>query len=285
MRALLYCVPDHCQPLTVETLVAHVQEFLRLRHIRLNTDLGQHFLVDEFVLEDIVDSAEIKETDHIVEIGPGIGVLTAELLARAKTVTAIELDQRMLPLLQTYVKDACGTTEGLTIIQGNALHVPLPKTPYKVVANIPYHITSPLLRHLFLESEVQPTSLTLLIQKEVAETICDAENAGILTIVVGLFGTPRIVCKVPAASFLPPPKVESAVLHIDSFAAPLADAQTIDEILRLTKVGFGQKRKMLRNSLGSLPDGPARMAKAGIDLTRRPQTLSVREWIALAKAV
>ena len=152
----------------------------------------------------------------------------------------------------------------------------------KIVANIPYHITSPLLHHIFLESPATPTSLTLLIQREVAETICDAENAGILTILVGLFGTPRYVASISAEAFLPPPKVDSAVLHIDCFEAPLADRETIDHIFSLTKAAFGGKRKMLRNTLGQLPNGMEKLAEAGIDPTRRPQTLSVKEWITLA---
>jgi len=256
-----------------------VAAFCKAHGLRLNTDLGQHFLVDENVLQKIVDAAEIESTDHIVEIGPGIGVLTKELVARAKHVTAIELDDRFIGLMETYA----GNPNNLTVINQNALHAEYPNEPYKVVANIPYHITSPLLRKAFLESKLIPTSLTLLIQKEVAENICDTENAGILTILVGLFGEPSLICKVPPSSFLPPPKVDSAVLHIESFKEPRADAATIEGVFRLTKAGFGQKRKMLRNTLGQLPNAGEIFEKAGVDLTRRPQTLSVDEWIALAQ--
>ena len=171
----------------------------------------------------------------------------------------------------------------LNIINANALHVEMPNTPYKVVANIPYHITSPLLHHLFLESKTVPTSLTLLIQREVAEKICDAEDAGMLTILVGLFGTPRIVAHVPPEAFLPPPKVDSAVLHIDCFPKSLADNKTIGHIFSLTKTAFGQKRKMLRNTLGAFPLGMERLERLGIAPTRRPQALSIQEWIALAQ--
>ncbi|MFH0851152.1 MAG: rRNA adenine dimethyltransferase family protein [Candidatus Peregrinibacteria bacterium] len=194
----------------------------------------------------------------------------------------------------------------LTIVQGNALHAQMPETPYKVVANIPYHITSPLLRHLFLESKKTPASLTLLIQREVAERICQAPaktlsdperakrnegeskgikgNASMLTILVGLFGRPKIVARVPPAAFLPPPKVDSAVLHIACFPEPLADANAIECLFKLTKIAFGQKRKMLRNTLGTFHGGLERLAGLHIEPTRRPQTLSVQEWIALAKA-
>jgi 16S rRNA (adenine1518-N6/adenine1519-N6)-dimethyltransferase len=107
-------------------------------------------------------------------------------------------------------------------------------------------------------------------------------DAGFLTIVVGLFGTPKVIRHVPPSCFLPPPKVDSSVLHIDCFAKPRADREAIDRILRLVKVGFSQKRKMLRNTIATLPDGPARLLRSNIDPTRRPQTLSIDEWIALA---
>ncbi len=265
---------------------AHVRQFCSRHGLRLNTDLGQHFLIDAAVLDAIVDAADIRPEDRVVEIGPGIGVLTRELLQRARSVTVIEIDPRMIPLLRTFVTPDHEITNQrnneLTIVAGNALRVPFPSEPYTIVANIPYHITSPLLRHAFLEGSRPPSSLTLLIQREVAEKICDPRDAGLLTVVVGLFGTPRIVRHVPPSSFLPPPKVDSSVLHIDCFAEPKAGRETIEQVLRLVKVGFSQKRKMLRNTLAQLPDGPARLERGGIDPSRRPQTLSVDEWIALA---
>jgi 16S rRNA (adenine1518-N6/adenine1519-N6)-dimethyltransferase len=266
--------------------MTEVREFLRLHGIRLNTDLGQHFLVDPDVLQSIVEAGEIVPTDHIIEIGPGIGVLTVELLKRAAKVTAIELDERMIPLLKTYVATKLPSNEAtkLSVIQGNALHVPMPQMKYRVVANIPYHITSPLLRHVFLESPIHPQSMTLLIQREVAEKICDTEDRGLLTILVGLFGSPKIIRKVPPACFLPPPAVDSAVLHIQCFDAPLADPITVEEVFRIVKIAFSQKRKMLRNTFGPFPDLMERLSSLQIDEKRRPQTLSVEEWIALALA-
>ncbi len=264
-------------------LPTEVHSVLRTFGLRLDKRLGQHFLIDQDILDVILDAAEIEETDHIVEIGPGIGILTRELLRDAKTVTAIEIDPRMPPILRKFVGKEHHAK--LQIIEGNALQVPLPDKPYKIVANIPYHITSPLFRHAFLQSKVRPTTMTLLIQREVAEKICDTENAGMLTIIVGLFGEPSLEVQVPPSAFLPPPEVDSAVLHVRCFDQPMADLETIEQVFRLTKVGFGQKRKMLRNSLGSLPEGPDIMKAVGIDPTRRPETLSVQEWIAMAKAV
>lgn len=261
-------------------LDSDVRRFLSTHGIRLNKDLGQHFLVSESVLESIIDAADIQPKDTIVEIGAGIGILTRELVKKAQNVTAIEIDEKLIPLL----KEFSGNLPYLTVINGNALHIPFPKEPYKVVANIPYHITSPLLRHAFLESSSPPQSLTLLIQREVAEKICDVKNAGLLTIVVGLFGAPKIVATVPPSAFLPPPKVDSAILHIDCFEKPRTPPETIERIFTLVKLAFSQKRKMLRKSIGSLPNGMDFLRAADIDPKRRPQTLSIDEWIALAKA-
>ncbi|MCA9361935.1 ribosomal RNA small subunit methyltransferase A [Candidatus Kaiserbacteria bacterium] len=256
-----------------------LKTFLQLNGIKLNTDLGQHFLKDETVLDKIVEAGRIQPEDHIVEIGPGVGVLTAKLLEKANRVTAIELDKRMIPLLRNYTN----YNEKLTIINENALQVPMPEEPYKVVANIPYHITSPLLRHAFLESKVSPKSMTLLIQKEVADRICNTKDAGMLTIIVALFGKATKVVNVPPKAFIPPPKVDSAVIHIECYDKPLVDGETLKQVMKLTKIGFSMKRKMLSNSFGTFPGGLELLSAAGIDPTRRPQTLSVDEWVALAK--
>lgn len=261
--------------------------FLHSKGLRLNTDLGQHFLQDESVLHSILEAAKIEDSDHIVEIGAGVGVLTKELLKVAKKVTAIEIDRTLIPLLEEYITKNEKTNERMnefSIIQGNALQIPFPTEPYKIVANIPYHITSPLLRHAFLESSIHPQSMTLLIQREVAEKIVDQKDHGLLTILVSLFGTPRLIRIVQPGAFIPPPKVDSAVLHIDCFQEPKADAATIDEIFRLTKAAFSQKRKMLRNTIGEMERGMDRLKEAGIDATRRPQTLTIEEWIRLAHA-
>lgn len=269
----------------MDQLARTIALFCREHGLRMNTDLGQHFLTDQRALDAIVDAADLQPKDKVVEIGPGIGVLTKELVRRTPDVTVIELDRRFIPLLEAYIRREDAALPLPTIIQGNALDVPLPAEPYKMVANIPYHITSPLLRHAFLEGARPPMSLTLLIQREVAEKICDDHDRGLLTIIVGLFGEPRIVTTVPPQAFLPPPKVDSAVLHIDCFPEPKADADTLESVFMLTKHAFSQKRKMLRNTIPSLPGGEEWLERAGIDPQRRPQTLSVDEWIALARAM
>jgi len=264
-------------------LADDIRGFCRKHGLSINTDLGQHFLIDEEVLEDIVSAGNVGPQDMVVEIGAGLGILTKELLKKAKNVMTIELDSRLLPLLDLYVGEV-RTDDNLEVIQGNALQVPFPTVPYKIVANIPYHITSPLMRHAFLESDVRPTSLTLLIQREVAEKICDEEDRSLLGIIVAFFGKSRIVRHVPPKCFLPPPAVDSSVLHIDCHAQPLTDTATMERVFMLAKVAFSQKRKMLRNTIPTLPDGEAILTKSGIDPTRRPQTLSIDEWITLAQA-
>lgn len=258
-----------------------VLTFLRAHRLRLDTDAGQHFLIDQDTLDAVIIAADLHAKDRILEVGPGIGVLTKELLKRAGHVTAVEIDARFPPLVRAY----CGDTTKLTIREGNALHERMPTDEYKVVANIPYHITSPLLHHLLLESEKRPVSITMLIQREVAENIAREGSDSILTVLVRLFGTAEVVHLVPPAAFVPPPKVDSAVIHIVPYAEPKADLETIKRILSVAKHAMSQRRKMLRNSIGNLPGGDTAMTEANISADRRPQTLTVDEWIALEHAL
>jgi 16S rRNA (adenine1518-N6/adenine1519-N6)-dimethyltransferase len=257
-----------------------IKDLLRKNGIRLNTDAGQHFLVDDDVLAEIICAADLLPTDRVFEIGPGIGVLTAELVKRAAKVTSVEIDPRFPPLIHQYVGDA----PNLEVVVGNALQTPTPTDgAYKVVANIPYHITSPLLHHLFLESPVLPTSVTFLIQREVAENIASKTSDSILTVLTRIYGEPSLLRLVSPDSFLPPPQVDSAVLHIKCYAQPKVDKDTAQKILNLAKHGMSKRRKMLSNSVGELPGGMEAMAAVGIDPKRRPQTLKIDEWIALER--
>ncbi len=275
-------VPFHGKGIVgaVPDLEHQLRNFLSRHGIHLQRDLGQHFLIHEEILQMIVSAANIAPDSTVVEIGPGVGILTKELTKRARKVIAIEIDKRFPPLLQEWTNHA----PNVEIVQGNALKVPFPQEPYQIVANIPYHITSPLLRHAFLESPVGPTSMTLLIQREVAEKICDTKHRGLLTILVGLFGTAKIMTHVPSEAFLPPPAVDSSVLRIDCYPEPLANAEVLDRVFKLTKMAFTHKRKMLRKSFGALPTGMALLEQAGIASDRRPETLSVEEWLTLARS-
>lgn len=262
-------------------LDADIRDFLRKAGLKLNTDAGQHFLTDQTTLDEIVSAAEILPTDHIWEIGPGIGVLTRELVKRAGKVTAVEIDPRFPPLIRAFI----GSSTKLEIVAGNALHIPTPIEPYKVVANIPYHITSPLLHHLLLEGFTVPKSLTLLLQREVAENICAKGSDSILTVLTHLFGIPRLLRLVPPDAFVPPPKVDSAVIHIRCFEKPIVDKDTACKILALAKHAMSKRRKMLKHSVGSLPGGMEALAKVDIDPSRRPQTLLTDEWVKLEETL
>lgn len=262
-----------------------VTAFLRTTGLRLNTDLGQHFLVDDDVLSHIMDTASIQPGERVMEIGPGIGILTRALLAIGAHVTVIEIDPRMPPLLRQFAAPEPDIARRLAVIEGNALHTEWsPTLPYAVVANIPYHITSPLLHRLLLELP-RPQALTLLVQREVAEAIAASTTDHLLTILVQLVGDARVICTVPPEAFLPPPAVESAVLHISMHPSPLRDSDDIRRILRIAKHAMSKRRKMLRNSIGALPGGTEALMRANIDPTRRPESLMISEWIALDEAL
>ncbi len=259
-----------------------IKKLLNLYGQNAKKNLGQNFLIDKNVLEIIVQTAEIKKTDHILEVGPGMGVLTRELAKTAKNVTAIELDTSIIPILKNNLTEY----DNVEIVNMDALRFSPPKTPYKVVANIPYNITSPLINH-FLQNENPPQSITLLIQLEVAEKICEKEPAmSILSLQVALFGKAKIIKKVSPSCFYPPPKVTSAVIQIIPFSpsdpdfTPLEEAQ---KILKLAKIAFSQKRKKLSNTLGNFfkdksAESPEDKNALSKFKEKRPQHLSVTDW-------
>lgn len=253
-----------------------IKQLLQSQKLRAKKFLGQNFLVNEESLHTIVETAQISPTDHIVEVGPGLGVLTKELVSKAKKVTSIELDPEMVTILKCTFPD----TKNLEILSQDALQFQPPSTPYKVVANIPYNITSPLINH-FLQATHQPISLTLLVQKEVAEKICTREpDMTILSLQVSLFGEPQYIKTVPSKHFYPSPKVDSAIIFIETHSPksekfiPLPEAQIL---LKKAKMAFSQRRKKILNTM-NLRDKLQDMEKIGIDPNRRPETLSIKEW-------
>jgi 16S rRNA (adenine1518-N6/adenine1519-N6)-dimethyltransferase len=274
-----------CYGMWVYSLRQTIRNFLEAHNLSLQKHLGQHFLVEEHVLEKIIKAADLKSDDEVLEIGSGLGILTKELLKHARHVTAIELDRGWVKLLPEYVGLDSGVHEPrLRLVHGDGLRAKLPSTPHKVVANIPYQITAPLIERLLLHPPVRAKSLTLLVQLEVAKKITDSTEMNRLQLLVKFFGKPRMVCRVSASAFLPPPDVESAVIHIECFDQLPADEETIQRALSLIKVAFHGKRKMLRSTIGHLEGGKEMMEKAGIDTTRRPATLSIEEWLGLARA-
>lgn len=259
---------------------------LKRHGLRADKKLGQNFLQDPIALEEIVRAADIQPDDTVLEIGPGLGSLTRYLAAAAREVVAVELDQDLIPPLETVI----APYENIRLIHGDILKLSpddlIGKSGYLVVANIPYYITSAVIRHL-LENEPKPRRIVLTVQKEVAERICAAPgDMSLLALSVQVYGEPRIVKRIPAGAFYPPPKVDSAVLCVDIHPSPRIDSEQLDTFFRLIKAGFSQKRKTLRNSLSSglhIPPAAAQelLKNAGIDPMRRAETLSLEEWSVL----
>jgi 16S rRNA (adenine1518-N6/adenine1519-N6)-dimethyltransferase len=250
--------------------------------------LGQNFLQDDIALQEIVCAAVIRPSDAVLEIGPGLGNLTRYLALAAHQVTAVELDRDLFPALESVI----APYKNVRLVQGDILEldpaVLMDKSGYLVVANIPYYITSAVLRHL-LESTSRPRRLVLTMQEEVARRICSRPGKmSLLALSVQVYGIPEIVAYIPARAFFPSPKVDSAVLRVEILPEPLISPALMDMFFKLTKAGFSQKRKTLRNSLsGGLGIAPAEAEKllveAGINPIRRAETLSLEEWGNLSK--
>lgn len=267
--------------------MSHLSSFLRAHGLKPDPSWGQHFLMDDSVIRTMLETARLTPENTVVEVGAGIGVLTKELLKHADRVIAIEVDRRWIPLLEQYVGMEEFPPGQLTVLRANALKIAYPEEPYTIVANIPYHITSHLLRHVFLHTPRRPDSLTLLVQREVAEKICASKRGSartILSILVELFGEPSYVRAVPPGAFLPSPQVDSAIIHIACHRTPKAEGEVLDAVLRLSSLAFGKKRKMLRRSIGKFHGGMELLEMASIEPERRPETLTVDEWVALARA-
>lgn len=250
--------------------------------------LGQNFLQDADALMKICESAEILDSDSVLEIGPGLGSLTRYLAASTANLTVVELDLDLLPALKATLKPY----PNVKIIHGDILKLKISdfiKTPnYIVAANIPYNITSAIIRHL-LESENKPKRIVLTIQKEVAERICERPgDLSLLALSVQVYGKPSLQAVIPAQSFHPIPKVDSAILRIDIYDEPLIPKELLNSFFKLTKAGFSQKRKTLRNSLSSglhisTVDSESLLNQAGIESKRRAETLSIDEWKSLCQ--
>jgi 16S rRNA (adenine1518-N6/adenine1519-N6)-dimethyltransferase len=278
------------------TLLAQTRKMLRKFDLRAKKGLGQHFLIDDNVLEAILDAAELSPTDTVIEVGPGLGLMTAELARRAGWVIAIELDNRLADILKKTLshdnivilnKDVLGT-DPATLLQGRAPSFPSALRPYKVVANLPYYITSPVLRH-FLEASVKPEVMVVMVQKEVAKAIvAEAGQRSVLSISVQFYGKPSIVTLVPAGAFYPAPEVDSAVVKIDVYRQPPVAINNVEGFFKLVRAGFTAARKQVANSLSQglgLPKSDVLdlLEKAGIDPQRRAETFTLEEWAELWK--
>ena len=267
--------------------LSELQGLLRLHGLWAKKSFGQNFLVDEAALERIVEAADLHSSDTVVEVGPGTGFLTEHLIKKAKRVIAVEFDADMVEVMKRRFKGV----KNLEIIHSDILNWQIPdqvrddKKGYKVVANIPYYITSPLIKH-FLQSDCRPSEMVILVQKEVAEKIVGKTGKSVITIETQVFGKPEVVAIVKAASFYPAPKVDSAILKIDVYKKPLVSEKKLKDFFRLVHQGYNQKRKKLRNTLAAAwhvepVEAEARIKKACLDPNLRPEDVEIRDWMKL----
>lgn len=232
--------------------------------------LGQNFLTNPHIVQKIIATAGLQGNELVVEIGPGFGILTEALLKKAKNVIAVEKDAKLFE----YLKNKFGRARNLKLIRDDALKIPPPTKSFALIANIPYSITSPLLDHFIRNNHKNlPYLAVLLVQKEVAEKICSRPPAmNVLALHIQTFGNPKIICRVSKNNFNPRPKVDSAIIKIE-FPRKQKINVDYDQYFSLIHHAFKHKRKMLRSSL---PE--ELLKKAGIEPTRRPETLSLEEW-------
>lgn len=274
--------------MTLEPL--HIPELLKRYHLRPQKSLGQNFLADHNALMKIVRDAGVGAEDRVLEIGAGLGSLTRLLAASAGEVTAVEIDAKLFPALEAVT----ARFENIRLVRGDILEIApeslFAEDGYLVVANIPYYITSAVIRHL-LEASVRPKRVVLTMQREVAERILNRdEKMSLLSLSVQIYGEVTISSHIPASCFYPEPQVDSSVLVIDVRPEPLLSGDSLDALFRLAHAAFNQKRKMLRNSLQPVLGGTSDsvsviLEKAGIDARRRPENLTLEEWIRLTASI
>ncbi len=247
---------------------------------------GQNYLLDEQVIASMLEAGSVSSGDTVVEVGPGFGVLTIPLVEKAGTVISYEIEKKIAP----YWEAKRDQYKNLTVVWGNVLHsFEPPPVPYKVIANLPYQITSAVIR-LFLELDIPPTVLVCMVQKEVAERICaQAGDLSLLALSVQLYATPTITAQVPKTSFWPVPAVDSAVITLTPHQKPLIAKKDSDFFFTLVKAGFAQRRKLLIKNLlpvvGKKHKGEVQdiFVELGIPLEARAQEVSMEDWILLAK--
>lgn len=259
---------------------------------KFSKSLGQNFLIDDSVLKDIVSGAEINKEDLVIEIGPGVGTLTRELLTSAKRVYSIELDSDLIPILNEELKGF----DNFELIHKDALKVNYneligDEKSVKLVANLPYYVTTPIIVKLLTE-QYNFKSLTIMIQKEVAERIAsepDCKEYGSLSLLVQYYCDTKIIRKVGPTSFIPRPKVESIVIRLDRLPEPRVKVQDPDLLFRIIRDSFNKRRKTLSNALKPIGLTKEKMAqafeKSGIDPVRRGETLSLEDFGRLADCI
>ena len=263
---------------------------------KFSKSLGQNFLIDDNVIDKIIDGARVKEGDKVIEVGPGIGTLTREMAKRAEKVVAVEIDKNLIPILKETLADFDNTE----VVNEDILKVDINKLvdeklsggPVKLIANLPYYITTPIVMK-FLEEDIPVTDIVVMVQKEVADrmnAVPSTKDYGALSVAVQYYCDTEIVAKAPRHMFIPQPKVDSTVigLHIREERKYKADNEQL--FFKTVKVAFGQRRKTLLNSLSSmgvLDKAKIKevLAEAGIDEKRRGETLSIEEFANLSNII
>ncbi|MFH1890872.1 MAG: 16S rRNA (adenine(1518)-N(6)/adenine(1519)-N(6))-dimethyltransferase RsmA [Candidatus Kuenenbacteria bacterium] len=273
--------------------VNHIKELCKELDIKPSRKMGQNFLIDNDVLDDIIKTADLDKKDTVLEIGSGFGVLTQELVKKAGRVAVVELDRKIFDWLENRFND----NDNLKLVQGDIIKLLncyivklLGGVDYKVVANLPYQITSRVLR-LLLEMKNKPKIIAVMVQKEVAERICAKKGKmSVLSVMVQYYGKPEIIRMVARKSFWPAPEVDSAILYIkiqdtpQSFTTGQANSKFDEDFFKIVKIGFSSKRKMLKNNLANVynPEAVEKILKEmGLGLKVRAQELGVEEWIEL----
>lgn len=273
-------------------------EVLQKYNFNVQKKFGQNFLVDKNILEKIVDAAQITEADCVLEIGPGIGTMTQYLAERAGTVIAVEIDKNLIPVLQ----DTLSSYNNVTVIHGDILKVDIDHIvkeqnggrPMKVVANLPYYITTPIIMALF-EKHIALQSITIMIQKEVADRMQagpGTKDYGALSLAVQYYAEPKIVANVPAACFFPKPNVDSTVIQLVKYTEPPAAVEDENYLFAVIRASFNQRRKTLINGLsnaGTLGVSKENIKdvldRMGLPSTIRGETLTLEQFTELSNCL
>jgi 16S rRNA (adenine1518-N6/adenine1519-N6)-dimethyltransferase len=262
-----------------------LDQLLRRHRIDLKHSLGQNFLTDSVVRDEVAMQAGLTPEDEVLEVGAGVGTLTVALAPRCRRVVAVELDGRLIPPL----RESLAGIENVEVVRTDILRFNVrsafPDGNEIVVGNIPYNVTGALIRKL-LDDPPRPKRLSLVVQKEVAERWTAATGASLATVAVQVFAEARLLLTIPAAAFTPAPGVDSALVRLDVRERPAVDAADLQAFFRFVEAVFQGRRKQLGGTLGRISGlgstaAGARLTGVGIDPERRPQTLSVREWEAL----
>ena len=270
--------------------IGYVKKLLKKYGFRPSKRLGQNFLIDEKVFRKIIKAANLTKNDFVLEIGPGIGNLTLELSKRVKKVVAVEKDEKMIEILKEVLKDS--KTDNIKVIQKDILKLNLKDkafNSYKLVANLPYYITSPVIRK-FLEAKNPPQLMVLMIQKEVAQRICaQPPKMSILSVSVQFYAKPEIVSFVSKNSFWPSPNVDSAIIKISQIKTNLPRINT-NLFFKVVKAGFSQPRKQLINNLSkklkiNKEKVKSWLLKNDIQSSQRAETLTIKDWQKLTKSL